>query len=601
VTLRFAALVKQIPAFETMELGTDGRLRREGLELEMNPYCRRAVAKAVDLAAAHGGTVTLLTLGPPSAEDCLREGIAWGLDRGVDTDGVLVTDPAFAGSDTLATARALAAAIAVVGPFDLLLAGRNSVDADTGQVGPELAELLGLPFATAVRHLALAERVLDLRCEHDDGWVQTRIVLPAVVSTAERLTDPCKVDPPGRAAVPAERIRTLDAAVFGPGPWGEAASPTAVGSVRVHDVARCQQLLPEASLTEQVKRAVELLETRGAFDAAQDHAADAASVPDGDLDPDPAAARAVGVVVEPDRDTLTRELLGAAATLAPRVGAHVVAITSTPADAARLGSWGADEIVHLPGLTVEEDVARGVTAWAREVTPWAILAPSTAWGREVAARGAAALGAGLTGDAIGFDLDDDRLVAWKPAFGGRLVAAIHATSPTQMATVRAGMLPVLHPRTAVAATRELRIEPAGRVEVLARTRDDDLDVLAEASVVVGVGQGIDPTDYSALTPLLEVLGAELGATRKVTDQGWLPRARQIGITGRSIAPRLYVVVGSSGKFNHMVGVRSARTVLAISDDRDAPVFASADAGIVSDWREVVPLLVDAIRRCSPPS
>src|SRR5512135_3453037 len=143
--MRIAVLVKQIPKFEAMELGPDGRLRRDGIELELNPYCRRAVSKAVELAAERAGSrVTVLTLGPPAAEDALREAIAWGLARTVDIDGVLVTDPAFAGSDTLATAKALAAALDREGPFDLILAGRNSVDADTGQVPPELAELCDL-------------------------------------------------------------------------------------------------------------------------------------------------------------------------------------------------------------------------------------------------------------------------------------------------------------------------------------------------------------------------------------------------------------------------------------------------------------------------
>ncbi|HEX4822071.1 MAG TPA: hypothetical protein VFV00_17835, partial [Acidimicrobiales bacterium] len=96
--MRIAILVKQVPKFEAMELGPGGRLVRDGLELELNPYCRRAVSKGAELAANTGGTSTVFTLGPPSAEDSLREAIAWGVD-----DGVLVTDPAFAGSDTLAT------------------------------------------------------------------------------------------------------------------------------------------------------------------------------------------------------------------------------------------------------------------------------------------------------------------------------------------------------------------------------------------------------------------------------------------------------------------------------------------------------------------
>ena len=91
------------------------------------------------------------------------------------------------------------------------------------------------------------------------------------------------------------------------------------------------------------------------------------------------------------------------------------------------------------------------------------------------------------------------------------------------------------------------------------------------------------------------MGAELAATRKVTDQGWAPRARQVGITGRSIAPRLYVAIGLSGKFNHMVGVRAAGTVLAVNADPAAPVFDHADVGIVGDWHEVLPLLEEALR------
>jgi electron transfer flavoprotein alpha/beta subunit len=143
--VRIAALVKQIPEFEQMSLGADGRLAREGLPLEMSAYDRRAVAKGVELARRTGGSCTAVTLGPPSAEDVLREAVAFGAD-----DALHVSDPAFAGSDTLATARALAATLTRYGPFDLILVGRNSVDADTGQVGPVLAHRRHLPCAPGV-------------------------------------------------------------------------------------------------------------------------------------------------------------------------------------------------------------------------------------------------------------------------------------------------------------------------------------------------------------------------------------------------------------------------------------------------------------------
>src|ERR1700722_3224994 len=155
----------------------------------MNAYCRRAVSKGVELARSSGGSCTVFTLGPESAEDSLREAVAWGADS-----GVLVTDPEFAGSDTLATARVLAAALRREGPFDLVLVGRNSIDADTGQVPPELAELLGLPFAAGAKRLELEQGVATVHSELDDGWRTVRVTLPAVVSTAERLCEPAKVD-----------------------------------------------------------------------------------------------------------------------------------------------------------------------------------------------------------------------------------------------------------------------------------------------------------------------------------------------------------------------------------------------------------------------
>jgi electron transfer flavoprotein alpha subunit len=351
-------------------------------------------------------------------------------------------------------------------------------------------------------------------------------------------------------------------------------------------VSRERRCKPEASLAEQVRESVGLLHERGALQP------DDSARPTEPVPPHRPDEPTTIVLAEPDRLHDTRELLGAAAALT----GNVLVVTWDAPDAVRLNSWGADAILQLDGENVEEDIAHAVTQRALRRQPWAILTGSTAWGREVASRVAAKLGAGLTGDAVDLERQGDRLVAWKPAFGGQLVAAIHCASPVQIATVRAGVLPTLTPRAPVnlsATTEPLR--ERRRIRILARTRDDDLDVLAEARTVIGVGQGVPPDAYDDLEPLRILLNAELGATRKVTDKGWLPRSRQIGITGRSIAPRLYVSVGASGKFNHTVGLRAAGTVLAINADANAPIFASADAGIVGDWREVLPLLVEQLR------
>ena len=113
-------------------------------------------------------------------------------------------------------------------------------------------------------------------------------------------------------------------------------------------------------------------------------------------------------------------------------------------------------------------------------------------------------------------------------------------------------------------------------------------------MIVGVGVDVPREDYPALTPLLEALDAQLGATRPVVDRGWLPHARQIGLTGRAVAPRLYVAVGLAGRPAHLVGVSGAETVLAVHDRPDAPVFDGADVGIRGDWRDVVPRLAVAL-------
>ncbi len=574
--LRIATLVKQIPKFEEMRLGDDGRLVRDGVELHMNDYCRRAVRTGCDLAEATGGTCTAITLGPPEAHTVLREAILCGCAAGLH-----VSDPAFAGSDTLATARALAGALEAHGPWDLVLCGRNSVDADTGQVPAQVAELLGLPFLSGVRELDLVKGTVRVLLEHDDEWVRAEVDLPAVLSCAERLCDPCKIkEPEAWATVDARLLTTITATEIGPGPWGQAGSPTSVGEVRVLEVPRTGERL-EGAGTGQVDRVVEVLRDRGAL-VADDR-------PPGRVPEPSAGGPEVVVLVEPDRQRVTAELLGSAAGLGSRVTAIGIGATG------ELSKRGADRMLGVDGNPHEDDLAALLADHLAVDPPWALLAPGTAWGRHVTSRLAARLGAGLIGDAVGIERRDDRLVALKPAFGGRLVAEITCSSPIQMATVRPGVLPLPEPR----GPRRIEVEHLhgdvrGRVRVLERWRDDDADLLANADVVVGVGVGVDPEDLPLVRQCAEDLGAELCATRKVTDAGWMPRARQVGITGHSIAPRLYIAIGISGRFNHTIGVRQAGTIVGVNTDPDCELWEGCDIGLVADWREALPALVERL-------
>jgi electron transfer flavoprotein alpha subunit len=575
--VRIAALLKPIPPFAAGPSDVERRwLAGEG-PLVMNPFCRRAVAQACELAAAVGdGTVTVVTVGPPGAADLVRGAMATGHQTDVVCDGVLVADAHAATSDSLVTARALAAALKAEGGFDLILSGRAGVDRDAGAVGPQVAELLGLPFVAGARYLSLHRDRLQVRCEADDAWAQLDVELPAVVSCSERLIDPC----PGAALRgPTPSLRTVH-------PASHPAGPRRRGGVARAAATRARIRL-DGTTPEQVGRAVSLLRDRGAF--APRAAADAVPPTAGER------GAPTAVLVEPERADTTRELLGLAAGLAAAVDGHVVALTGAEPDAATLASWGADSLVRLDGSDLEEDLAAGVTRWAHLAGPRVVLAPSTAWGREVAARAAAALGAGLLAGAVAVRWDDGALVADLPMLAGQLMTAVTADAPPVLVTVRPGALGLPRPRAAGRPeVRTLKVERRSRVRRRSSRRHDDFGALARAPAVVGVGLGVDPDEYAVLSPLLEALGAELAATRPVTDRGWLPHARQVGLTGRGIAPRLYVAIGVRGAFEHLVGVSGAGTVLAIHSDPTAPVFGLADVGVVADWRDVVPGLAAAI-------
>lgn len=588
--LRIAVLIKQVPTIEgghaTLELGPDGRLIREGLELEINPFCRRAITKGVELAEKTHGECVVITLGPDSAEDALREAIAAGADR-----ALLITDLAFAGSDTLATARALAAAIKRDGPFDLVLTGLNSVDADTGQVGAQVAELLDVAFVSGVRHLELDGRQLELECERDDGLVHALVELPALLSVAERLTHPAKHSPEERAQVKASTITRIGASELGDGPWGQEGSPTMVGDVRLMESSRLGRLLT-GSLDSQLDELMRMLRERSALSTSE-------SLVD-EVVPDSGGTKAaVLVALEPGRDRFGRELLGGGAMLASELDGSVYAIVSGAAPGPLdLGGYGADRIIRLSAAEHinAEDVADALVSITNEIAPSVVIAPSSSWGREVAARFCAATNSGLTGDASSLEVSNGRLIAWKPAFGGQLEASIRASSPIQCATVRAGALPLLAPRHHVPTESARLISVRGRVAYSDYRVDEAADKIAGASVLVSIGAGVDVDRYEEITPLVELLNAELITTRKVTDKGWLPRTRQVGLTGLHVRPPLCIVIGAAGKFNHMIGIRAAGTVVGINIDEASPLFAGSDLGIVGDWAVIIPALTERLAK-----
>ncbi len=244
---------KQVPNVAEVRLDPEtNTLRRDGVESIMNPFDRHALEAAVQLVEAHGGTVTVLSMGPPQAEEMLREAISCGADG-----GVLVSDRAFAGADTWATAYTLAAAVRRIGRYDCILCGRQAIDGDTAQVGPGLAERLGIPFVSAVRRIEFTGECFRAERLMDDGYDTVEVAGPVLFTVVKEINSPRLPSLKGKmrakkAAIPVWTAADLDVDA---GYLGLAGSPTQVVRVFAPERRR-DRLMLEGDAAEQVERLI---------------------------------------------------------------------------------------------------------------------------------------------------------------------------------------------------------------------------------------------------------------------------------------------------------------------------------------------------------
>lgn len=602
--LKIAVCIKQIPLVEDANFDPVTRtIKRDGPAV-ISSFDLRAISLAMSLKAKTDVESTVITMGPPQARAAIEEALAMGMDRGVHLE-----DRAFAGSDTLATARALAMWLKRE-PFDLVLMGKYTLDAETGQVGPEVAELLGIAQITGARKLEIDGGTLKAERESDEGWDEIECAMPALVTCAERLAQPIRVKPAEREAAKSRPILTVRATELDSDPrqFGFAGSPTVVHDLFVQETPKTVCRFIDAS--DPARGCRELI---AALDAA------------GALTPDekprrpiaagtraPSRGKDLWVACETNLEgEVTRgslELLSRGDELATELGGALVAV-GFPGTMARHGAllagYGADQVIVIdsPELAsyTPEAAAEAFAALVREHEPWGVLLPASERGRDWGPRLAARLGLGLTGDAIGIELDEEqRMVALKPAFGGNIIAPILSSTYPQMATVRSGMLELAKPSSARTATTELvrpkLAPPRSRLIKEHSNLDPSLQPLEGAEVVVGVGIGVNtPEGIELCKELARAIKAGMCATRRVTDQGLMPRQLQVGLTGKAIDARLYFAIAIRGQPNHTVGIKRSRTIVAINKEQDAAIFERASFGLVGDFNVLVPALTDAFR------
>ena len=314
-------------------------------------------------------------------------------------------------------------------------------------------------------------------------------------------------------------------------------------------------------------------------------------------------------IVEDDRKGLpkkvTAEVIGEAVRLAGSAEALWVTDTASEEGLQQLGAWGVTKVWLLQDPAFApyqgEVWVPAVAALVTKESPRAIFGAVTARQREFVARLAARLGAGLAADTVAFALEDDRLTATRPVYAGKLLSRVTWTKPPWIATLRpnvfrpaegqGGRTPTVE-RPAI-ATPEPRMTLVERREEVST----GLPELAEAETVISGGRGMKgPENYVILEELGRVIGAAVGASRAAVDAGWRPHRFQIGQTGRTISPKLYLGFGVSGAIQHLAGMRTSKVIVAVNKDPEAPIFKIADYGIVADLFEVVPALTAEFKR-----
>ena len=308
-----------------------------------------------------------------------------------------------------------------------------------------------------------------------------------------------------------------------------------------------------------------------------------------------------------DVSSVSREAIGAARTVADGLGEPLTALVLGD-DVAGIADTafdlGADAILGADDETLAdfrvEAYGPVVARLAQERDPSVIIAGASTRGRDLAAWVAADLDAGLVADGTDLEVDGRTVRVTRPVYAGKLLATVHVTGGTQVITLRNRAFP---PAESTGKTGQAEWVDAAVTEGQIPTKVVGFESkggtvsLADASIIVSGGRGVGgPEGFAPVQELADVLGGALGASRATVDAGWIPYEHQVGQTGKTVSPDLYIAAGISGAIQHQAGMRTAKVIVAINKDPDAPIFKLARYGIVGDLFKVVPALTAEFRK-----
>lgn len=307
---------------------------------------------------------------------------------------------------------------------------------------------------------------------------------------------------------------------------------------------------------------------------------------------------------------VAQEVVTAARKLADGAGSEVHAVvlggSGLSAAAGELGKYGADKVFVGESAAFDKYSPEGFTTvivnFIQEHGCDAALFPASALGKDLAPRVAARLGVDCVSDATGLDAEGGGIVATRPRYAGKVFAKLTVTAKPAVISVRPNSFQAAeNPRAGAVEPLNVDLGSAdfgAVVKEIKAAAGEKLDV-SEAPIVISGGRGLqDPANFKLLEELAEAFGgrAAVGASRAVVDAGWRPHGDQVGQTGKTVAPTLYIAVGISGAIQHLAGMRTSRYIVAINKDPEAPIFKVADYGIVGDLFQILPRMTEEVKK-----
>lgn len=298
------------------------------------------------------------------------------------------------------------------------------------------------------------------------------------------------------------------------------------------------------------------------------------------------------------------ETAKAAANIAKELNSEVEAIVlgSDIKNIEKTGNFGVEKVVSYKSAELDQyssSAYSGIVAdYAREISADILFFSNTAMGRDVAPLVSVKLNAGILTDCTALEVSSGEIIATRPVYAGKALVEAKIKAPIKVFTLRPN---VFNPGQMEEKAAQVTTREAGNVDLKSKVveikkSEGKLDV-AEAEIIVSGGRGLKgPENFNLIEDLAEALGGAVGASRAVVDAGWRPHNEQVGQTGKTVSPNLYVAVGISGAIQHLAGMSSSKYIVAINKDKDAPIFGIADYGIAGDVFEIIPALTEELRK-----